>query len=72
MRIRTYERGLECESLSCGTGSVASVVVAKRLGLVKGDRIKVVTSGGDIFIYESDGNAFMEGTAETVYDGFLR
>lgn len=72
MRIRTYERGLECESLSCGTGSVASVVVAKRLGLVKGDRIKVVTSGGDLFIYESGGNAFMEGTAETVYDGFIR
>lgn len=72
IRIRTYERGLECESFSCGTGSVACVVMAKHLGIVEGDRIKVVTSGGDLFIYESDGNIYLEGGAKTVYDGVIR
>ncbi|MDY6931305.1 MAG: diaminopimelate epimerase [Halobacteriota archaeon] len=72
IRIRTYERGLESESLSCGTGSVACVVIAKRLDLVKGDRIKVVTPGGNLFISESNGDVFMEGTAKTVYDGIIR
>ncbi|MDY6964786.1 MAG: diaminopimelate epimerase [Halobacteriota archaeon] len=72
LHIRTYERGLEAESLSCGTGSVACAVVAWRLGKVKGDEIDVKTKGGVLCISKKDGRAYMEGTAETVYEGVIR
>lgn len=45
IRMRTYERGVEAETLACGTGAVASAVVARYEGLV--DRpVTIITSSG--------------------------
>jgi diaminopimelate epimerase len=66
--IRTYERGVEGETLSCGTGSVACAVLAHRLG--KTDNVvKVNTKGGELRIMIDQDAAYMEGTAQRVFEG---
>ncbi|KYH27648.1 diaminopimelate epimerase [Halalkalicoccus paucihalophilus] len=47
---RTFERGVEGETRSCGTGAVAIAVVAKRLGLVEDERVSVSPPGGELLV----------------------
>ncbi len=68
--IRTYERGVEAETLSCGTGAVACAAVAHRLGKTS-DKVKVNTKGGELRITLTGHSAFMEGTAERVFEGTI-
>lgn len=74
--IRTYERGVEDETLACGTGAVASAIVsAVKFG--KRSPVDVLTrSGGHLKIYFSvkDGTfreIFLEGDARVIYAGEL-
>jgi len=46
-RYRTYERGVEAETLACGTGAVVTSVVLERLGLLA-IPASCETSGGDV------------------------
>ena len=74
--VRTYERGVEDETLACGTGAVAGAVVMARLGLVHSP-VAVTTSGGDVlsvgFRLEGDGadDVILKGQAEVTYKGVL-
>ncbi|WP_224332296.1 diaminopimelate epimerase [Haloprofundus halobius] len=70
---RTFERGVEGETRSCGTGAVAIVAAAKRLGLVDGDDpIRVSPPGGDLEITVPDrGSATLRGPVEAEYEGRL-
>jgi diaminopimelate epimerase len=70
IRIRTFERGVEDETLSCGTGATASAAVARKLGLV-GEIVNVESRGGPLTIYLKDG-VEMEGPAETVFAGIIQ
>jgi diaminopimelate epimerase len=74
--VRTYERGVEDETLSCGTGVTASVLAAAFAG--KLDReiggSEVSTPGGELYVRfkkANDGfvNVWLEGPAEFVYEG---
>lgn len=47
LHVRTYERGVEAETLACGTGMVAAALIAGRLGRVK-PPVQVVPASGDL------------------------
>lgn len=69
-RVRTFERGVEAETLSCGTGAVAVASVARRLGETEEDEIHVETRGGPLTVaFDDDGTAYMRGPAVLVYEG---
>jgi len=77
LEVRTYERGIEDETMACGTGAVAAALFAT---LQKGmeSPIEVVTSGGDVLtiIFDLlDGpvaeNVFLEGPVRLIYKGQL-
>jgi diaminopimelate epimerase len=68
LRVRTYERGVEGETFSCGTGSVAAAAVARHMGFVR-DATVVHTKGGELRVSFVHDIAYMEGGAETVYTG---
>jgi diaminopimelate epimerase len=69
-KIRTFERGVEAETLSCGTGAVACATVARKLGLIENE-VLVETRGGPLMVYFEGDRAFMEGPAATIYSGEL-
>lgn len=72
IKVRTYERGVEKETLSCGTGCVASAVVSHRK---KGTRFatEVVTPGGTLWVSQDgeNGPVHLEGEVKLVYEGTL-
>lgn len=77
LHIRTYERGVEDETLSCGTGITASVLVAsfaQKIGTV--NVLSVVTPGGNLKVHfhnnqQSFTDIWLEGPAEAVFEGEL-
>ncbi|NQT94083.1 MAG: diaminopimelate epimerase [Lentisphaerae bacterium] len=74
--IRTYERGVEAETLACGTGVVASALVAARLGRVSAP-VSVTARSGDVLAVDftlSDDSAVdvkLTGPAVFVFEGIL-
>ncbi len=65
---RTYERGVEGETASCGTGAVAVVAVARRLGLIDdADPAAVSLPGGTVTVDWRGDDAIMRGPATRSY-----
>lgn len=70
IRVRTYERGVEAETLSCGTGCVASAMISNlRHGLSY--PIEVLTSGGALVVSKEAHDFYLEGEVDLVYEGRL-
>ena len=74
--VRTYERGVEAETMACGTGVVASSIVAARQGLTESP-VDVTTTGGEQLgvQFSLDGAAvsevLLQGPARIIYEGKL-
>ena len=74
IRIRTYERGVEDETLACGTGAVASALISSSRGLVESPVDVTVKSGETLKIYfhkmdQGFEDIYLEGKANVVYEG---
>lgn len=74
--IRSYERGVEGETLACGTGAVAAALLVSEHGLVKSPTEVITQAGESLMIYfEKKGPAFkevfLEGGAVIVYKGVM-
>lgn len=74
--IRTYERGVEDETLACGTGSVAGAIIMAYKKKVN-PPVRILTRSGsflDIHFTNENGNfteVYLEGDARVVYEGKL-
>ena len=81
VRARTFEKGVEAETLACGTGALAVALVAHltgRAGAPDGDRqrVEVEMPGGTLAVaFRSEGGEVadltLEGPARTAFEGTL-
>jgi diaminopimelate epimerase len=76
LAIRTYERGVEGETLSCGTGCVAAALVTASLGMTKSPVACWTRSGVTLTVnFQGGAGAFshisLEGDARLIYQGNL-
>ncbi|MCK5738380.1 diaminopimelate epimerase [bacterium] len=72
LRIRTYERGVENETLACGTGSTSAAIIAAQQFQMT-TPITVKTNGGDLLLdWKPDYTPiYLQGPAKIVYEGRL-
>ena len=81
VRLRTYERGVEDETLACGTGAVATALASHLAGWTNSPTKVTVRSGEDLIIHFGPnperqdpwpGPVYMEGDTTLVYTGELQ
>ena len=74
LRVRTFEKGVEAETLACGTGAIASAITACLTGRIASGRVVVSMPGGDLVV-DIQGDPLnpdrlvLEGPAEFVFRG---
>ena len=73
-RVRTYERGVEDETFSCGTGATAAAIAMHAIGETSLNHIYLNVEGGKLevtFDKVNDGyiNVFLKGPATFVFEG---
>jgi diaminopimelate epimerase len=76
IKVRTYERGVENETLACGTGMVAAAITAAQRGLVESPVDVLAQSGETLRVFFENQNGLwreihLEGKVKMVYHGFL-
>lgn len=74
LRVRTYERGVEGETLACGTGVTAAALISAELHQLSSP-VRVQVRGGDLLevsFERKDGqfdNVRLTGPADFVFEG---
>lgn len=72
--VRTYERGVEAETLSCGTGATAAAIALSETNKITTNTVQLNTKGGVLNVQfdktlEGYKNIFLEGPAVQVFKG---
>ncbi len=76
LRVRTFERGVEAETMACGTGAVASAVVTLLKARGSDSSVTVEMKGGTLHVsysgeLDNPSDLTLEGPADVVYRGTL-
>jgi diaminopimelate epimerase len=74
--LRTYERGVEGETLACGTGATAVAIAMNATGQTNSNEINLNVEGGKLAVSfdkvnEKYTNVFLKGPAEFVFKGTI-
>ncbi|MEI7694935.1 MAG: diaminopimelate epimerase [Chlorobium sp.] len=72
LSLRTFERGVEDETLACGTGAVAAALISYQLGKIGSTTVSVTVKSGDILqvqFSEKMDEVFLAGPARIIYEG---
>ena len=74
--IRTYERGVEDETLSCGTGATAVAIAMKKIEKTDSNDININVQGGNLSVSFTPmdtifTNVFLKGPAKFVFEGVI-
>ena len=75
--VRTYERGVEDETLSCGTGVTAVAIAMNAIGKTNANQITLLTEGGQLQVKfqkrdSSYEDIFLIGPATFVFEGTMQ
>lgn len=73
-KVRTYERGVEDETLACGTGVTAVAIAANKSNKTAEEKIYIEVLGGKLEVsFKKEGNSyknvFLKGPAQFVFEG---
>lgn len=76
-KMRTYERGVENETLACGTGATAVAIAANKTNKTNANNIKLEVLGGNLEVSfdiknHNYTNVFLTGPAEKVFEGNIK
>ncbi|MCP1996517.1 diaminopimelate epimerase [Flavobacterium sp. HSC-61S13] len=75
--IRTFERGVEDETWSCGTGATAVAIAMYTKGLINACEVNILVKGGQLkvaFVKEDEvfTSVFLTGPAQMVFEGTIK
>lgn len=72
INVRTYERGVEGETLACGTGMAACFLRANSLNLVEDKCFVYPKSKEELSLSKIDGTLFFKGTVKEVFTAVIK
>lgn len=72
LKVRTYERGVEGETLACGTGMVACFLRANDLNLLDSKAFVYPKSGEELTISKINGKLYFKGAVKQVFTSTIK